>query len=505
MGKRLLQLGLCLLAAVLIVMFVPGVNKNWSKSSLSGKEDQSSLIEQKIIQVNETPHVVQRMYQDDTYLGVLSDEATLDKFLKETYKEKYKEEFPDSNCHLGKNVYITHEQTYLVYENIDDQLIDYLDRNNLVTIKATEIELSNSKGVYAQFYVKNEQMYEAAMHTYLSYFIDPKDLAVLNNGQDTPPLKSYGSRTIGVSIPQNIEMQDAYIPPEQVKTTEDEVLEYLKYGDNKDRQYYTVRKNDTVAGVGAKNFGLSATQIMNINRDKIVSTDQVLEEGMELCVTYFTPPFDIIVSKERMKKEAIYFKPIYKEQPALRKGYTKTIQQGKDGSKNSLYAERWINGILTGGTLVSSVDTLQPVNEIMEVGTLEIPGVGTGTFRWPVDNPFISNGWLGYPGHFAIDIQNAYDNYGPLYASDRGVIETNSYNHINGNYVVINHNNGYKTYYGHLNVPSPLPVGTVVDKGDVIGQLGMTGWASGPHTHFFIMLDGVRKNPCEGYLPCYEN
>ncbi len=53
-----------------------------------------------------------------------------------------------------------------------------------------------------------------------------------------------------------------------------------------------------------------------------------------------------------------------------------------------------------------------------------------------------------------------------------------------------------------MNVPSPLEIGTVVDKGDIIGQIGMTGLATGPHTHFFIMYEGERRNPCDGFLPC---
>ena len=203
-----------------------------------------------------------------------------------------------------------------------------------------------------------------------------------------------------------------------------------------------------------------------------------------------------------MKKEPIIAQTVYRTNSELREGVIQKVQSGVDGSKNSLYTERWINGVLVSGTLTSSVDTLQPINEVVEVGTMQIPGVGTGTFQWPVDNPYISCHWGCYYGHRAIDIQNAYDRYGPIYAADRGVIEVNSYNGINGNYIIIDHNNGYETYYGHMNVPSPLQVGDVVDKGDVIGQIGMTGLATGPHTHFFIMYEGERYNPCDGFLPC---
>ena len=81
---------------------------------------------------------------------------------------------------------------------------------------------------------------------------------------------------------------------------------------------------------------------------------------------------------------------------------------------------------------------------------MEIPGVGTGTFRWPVDNPTVTCQWGCYYGHRGTDIANAYDRYGNLYAADRGVIEVVGYNSVNGNYVIINHNNGYESYYGHM-------------------------------------------------------
>jgi murein DD-endopeptidase MepM/ murein hydrolase activator NlpD len=99
-------------------------------------------------------------------------------------------------------------------------------------------------------------------------------------------------------------------------------------------------------------------------------------------------------------------------------------------------------------------------------------------------------------------VQNSYNHWDKVYAADRGIIEINSYNGVNGNYVVINHNNGFETYYGHMKEPSPLAVGTAVDKGDVIGNIGMTGLATGPHVHFFIIENGERRNPCNGFLDC---
>ena len=502
--KRFLVLLFCLFLAVLITVVLPRVFPMQTTPSyaLSSYGEGKSLLEQTTTGISGESHEINMLYSSGELIGVLSDKSALNRFLREIYRSEFEADFPESEVSLGTDVYLTSEQTFLNYENIDEKIFDYLKENNLFTLKCTGVEFSDDKGVYAEIYVRNEELFNEAMNSYMLCFIDAGELAALNRGESVPPLKTYGSRSVGITVSQAITMKEDYIEPEKIMTDSAQVLNYLEYGDNTEREYYTVKKYDTVAGVGSKNYGLSATQIMNINRDKITSTDQILSEGEELCVTYFTSPIDIIVTKETMKKEPIVAETIYQTDPSIREGETVRTQVGVDGSKNSLYTERWINGVLVGGSLTSSVDTLQATNEIISIGTLQIPGVGTGTFRWPVDNPFVSCHWGCYWGHRAIDVQNAYDHYGNIYAADRGVIEENSYNGVNGNYVIIDHHNGYETYYGHMNMRSPLQVGDIVDKGDVIGQIGMTGAATGPHTHFFIMYDGVRQDPCNGFLPC---
>ena len=139
---------------------------------------------------------------------------------------------------------------------------------------------------------------------------------------------------------------------------------------------------------------------------------------------------------------------------------------------------------------------MAPVQEILRVGTKVIPGVGTGSFRWPVDNPQITCRWYCYSGHKALDMINRYKSAGNIYASDRGVVIANSYDYISGYYVKINHNNGYVTHYGHMRYKSSVYVGQKVDKGQFIGIIGSTGRATGPHVHFAVEKNGVRINPC---------
>ena len=161
-----------------------------------------------------------------------------------------------------------------------------------------------------------------------------------------------------------------------------------------------------------------------------------------------------------------------------------------------------LNGQYVSYYLHSEQVTQLPVNEVRLQGTLVIPGVGTGKFRWPCDNPRITCTVGCYAGHRAVDIVNIYQRYGNVYAADRGTVETTGYNQISGYYVIINHNNGLRSYYGHMNKPSFVEEGTNVDRGEVIGQIGQTGVATGPHIHFYIVKnDGTRPHPCS-YLGC---
>ena len=73
------------------------------------------------------------------------------------------------------------------------------------------------------------------------------------------------------------------------------------------------------------------------------------------------------------------------------------------------------------------------------------------------------------------------------------VIET-AYNRTNGNYIIIDHENNYQSYYGHLSRVL-VKQGDKVIKGQIIGLSGNTGISTGPHIHFQISFGGKTINP----------
>lgn len=101
--------------------------------------------------------------------------------------------------------------------------------------------------------------------------------------------------------------------------------------------------------------------------------------------------------------------------------------------------------------------------------------------------------------HGALDIANAQGT--PIYAACSGVVTATMDYSPWGNYITIYHGEGFSTAYWHL-MDGGIAVaeGQYVEQGQLIGYMGMTGYATGPHLHFEVRIDGVAVDP-EAYLP----
>ena len=82
----------------------------------------------------------------------------------------------------------------------------------------------------------------------------------------------------------------------------------------------------------------------------------------------------------------------------------------------------------------------------------------------------------------------------PVYAAGDGRIATAGYSKANGNYVIINHGSQYTTKYLHLQKRG-VRQGQKVKQQQIIGWVGSTGYATGPHLHYEFLVNGVHRNP----------
>lgn len=97
-----------------------------------------------------------------------------------------------------------------------------------------------------------------------------------------------------------------------------------------------------------------------------------------------------------------------------------------------------------------------------------------------------------YTMHNGVDL--AANQGTAIYATKSGYVTTATYNYAYGNYVTINHMDGFSSLYGHMTY-FVVGDGDFVSQGQVIGYVGSTGYSTGPHLHFTVYYNGDTVNP----------
>lgn len=137
-----------------------------------------------------------------------------------------------------------------------------------------------------------------------------------------------------------------------------------------------------------------------------------------------------------------------------------------------------------------------------------IGSTATGSYIWPCPSTTIVTspyGWRIHPifgterFHSGIDIGAASG--AVIVAADSGTVSVATYSSSYGNYVMIYHSSGEYTLYAHMSSLT-VSAGDSVTQGDTIGYAGSTGWATGPHLHFEIRVNGSTVDPL-GYFSNY--
>lgn len=135
-----------------------------------------------------------------------------------------------------------------------------------------------------------------------------------------------------------------------------------------------------------------------------------------------------------------------------------------------------------------------------------IPSAGTAVFRWPLENPYITQ-YFGYTkfalqsGAYKNNMHNGMDMgasvgtkiYAPLTGTVRSVGNTDLVAgcYSWGKWALIDHPNGLSTMFAHMSQVSVVP-GQKVNTSDVVGYVGNTGYSTGPHLHFTLYVtEGV--------------
>ncbi len=506
-NKNLLYLVLAFISALALTYLNYYFDSLNNKTIIASNNESAIIKQERSIDLNKTNKLI-KLYLGDKLIAVVNDETYLKQKFNDLYLKDYKHNYPNNNLSYSSEISIVEELSYYNYENKDNEIFGYLLKNDLIGVKTTAISFSSNKGIYDTIYVLNFDEFLSARDDFLLNFISKESLANFIAGESNKELSDYGRRDLNIRIREKINIVgERYVKPSEIFKNKEEILDYLRYSRSKERVYYTVVEGDTVEGVASKATNFNASSLILINPGILSSPRQLLKPGLKLNITYFNSPITVEIKKENLVKEEIYpASPLYIEDEEILIGRSKVEVEEEAGYKNVLYEETWINGILqpNSASVIKSEVIKEPIQAVIKTGSKIIPSVGTGRFRFPVDNILITCVFGCYYNHTGLDLQNYYNRYGEVYAADNGIVEENAWSNGGyGNYVIINHNNGYRTLYGHLNVPGFLPVGSVVEKGDLIGQIGNTGRSEAPHLHFEVRQgeDQIRLDPCN-FLDC---
>ncbi len=388
--KKVLAVVLSLILAGAIVYGLPLI-RNRTNTVEANIVNETSLVQQEILSYDTKEKTYDKIYDKGKLIGVISDRAYLDSLIADKYKD-FEKAFPDTQLGLGNDVYIVSERSYANFANVDDQIMDYLVENDLLGVKTTAVEFSTDEGVYEIIYVRSYDDFAQALEQFYTNFVSDETIAKLVRGEAIESPKELGSVETNVVMHEKISTKEAIVSPTEIFSDKDSIYEFLCYGRNEEREYYTVREGDTLQGVGYYFGDMSPRQLVMLNPDVLSSENQVITSGMQLNVTYYTSPITIEVTRERLTQQLIVPEvPEYIEDEDLEVGIYEVRVQEESGIRNVLYEEKWINGVLESGEMLSENIIKQSKRGVIAVGTKQVYLVGTGSYIWPVDNPSITD------------------------------------------------------------------------------------------------------------------
>lgn len=461
----------------------------------------------------DNPQELYRVYLKGETIGYIENKELLEKYIDDAQialKEKYNVDKVYAPNELDVIKEITYNQKISTEEEIYEKIKDkspFTINGYKITIKGIQIideeqgEITTEDTVV---YVLDKELFNEAVKNTVEVFVSEENYNnFINNTQKE--ITDVGTIIEDIYIKNEITIKEGRISTDETIFTDlDELNKYLLFGTTEEQQKYTVKDGDVISDI-AYNNKLSVEEFLIANPE-FTSANNLLYEGQIVNLGLIDPMFSLIEEDHVVEIQTQKYDTIIEYDSSLLVGYEKVVQEGVDGTVKVTKKVQKSNGEIESAIIATTEIVKPTVSKIVVKGSKVIPTVGNvGVWYWPTNKPYIitsTYGWRWGKLHEGLDISGT--GYGsPIYAANNGTVDRAGYTSTNGNYIYINHNNGYYSIYAHL-ASINVTVGQAVSMGDKIGTMGQSGYAFGTHLHFGIyrgypFTTGYSVNPLSFY------
>ncbi|MDQ0271938.1 peptidoglycan DD-metalloendopeptidase family protein [Cytobacillus purgationiresistens] len=427
------------------------------------------------------------VYMGDKYFGTISNPQIIEDMVSEELKV-HGESYDGLRMALSSDVSFIPEKLFNDENKADDEATSSEFMKDItVKAEAAAIKIGNEPVAF----LKDEEQAEEVIKELKLQYLTKEEWEELEARPDIleplPDLKTGETRLLNALFSEEVTITKEKIEPEEVMSVK-EAMKLLQTGTLEEKSY-KVKEGDVLSSI-AQDFELETTELLDLND---LESNSMLKVGQELKVNEMKPFVDVITNKEEYKKEKISFEQEVIEDSSMFKGEEKVKQEGKDGERTVLYHIIEENGDQVEREEMEEDILKKPVKEIVVKGTKD-PTIGDGEFVWPAVGGYVSSeiGYRWGKMHKGIDIARPSDR--TIKAADNGKVISAGWSNGYGNKIEIDHQNGYRTVYAHLDSIS-VSVGETVTKSSEIGIMGSTGDSTGVHLHFELFKNGKLENP----------
>lgn len=238
---------------------------------------------------------------------------------------------------------------------------------------------------------------------------------------------------------------------------------------------YVVEAGDTVSTIAEK-FNISVNTVLWANK---LSSNSLIRPGDKLTILPVTG-----VSHQVKKGDTL---------TKIAKAYSADVEEiikfNKLASETDIAQGKLL--IIPGGKILPPPrPTYSSLARVREIFIPPSAPPSSSRMVWPTSGHVITQYFTWR--HSGLDIDGDFTS--PIYAAESGKVIFVGWHGGYGNKIDIDHGNGIITRYGHLS-KFLVSRGEEVSRGQTIGIMGSTGWSTGSHLHFEVIIGGRRTNP----------